>query len=407
MASLDVAVGDIDSPTSTGNLTESLSFTPKVILFFGCQKPTFGTDISTEARLFAGAMAGTGATDEGAISISADDGGDTTDGGYDTANGLETVSHSGAANLTANFVSASSNFVVNFSAVEAAAHKITYIALGGSDLSAEVEQITSAASSADIAETGFSFQPECMFFIARKQGRTALTLGAAVGTDSGDEWSIGCRWRSGSTQEKQVAHDLAERCLLMSDDAGAPEDECSFQSFDANGWTVNRDIGTDALEIISIALAGVQFEVGNFTSPTTATTKKITTGFQPELLFIIGSNLTNADARATSAPFGMGAAASTTVRYAHCGVARRNAEEAQTRSENDEIISTVLGDGTAVEEADLTVLESDGFTLDFTTASASALQYAYLAIAGNAAVAGVQSIIPPLQRKPLRHLLAR
>src|SRR3990167_9374864 len=126
-------------------------------------------------------------------------------------------------------------------------------------------------------------------------------------------------------------------------------------------------------------------KAGVFTLNTTTGNQAITgVGFQPDVVLFIPSNLT-ADGIQAHARVGFGAGSSSTARGAISANDEDGVEPSDsTRYHTDaEVLNQLaLGEQTILYEADLVSLDSDGFTINISTAPASGVKVAYLALGG-------------------------
>lgn len=125
--------------------------------------------------------------------------------------------------------------------------------------------------------------------------------------------------------------------------------------------------------------------VGTSTSPISTGTKAVTgIGFQPKLVMLSGI-LQTADGSASSLFYGFGAATSTSSRASVAIASQTSLTTTSTRRRhtNDKAISILTTDGLVSEEADLSSMDSDGFTLNWTTATTSARIVNHICLAGS------------------------
>jgi hypothetical protein len=170
----------------------------------------------------------------------------------------------------------------------------------------------------------------------------------------------------------------------------------SLDSFDSDGFTLDRHETTAASATLSyLALAGTfQSNIGVDTQKTSTGTKATTgIGFAPDLVFF-GSAQRVADSAVTAEAFQSVGAADGTAQ----NVAGRTDHDALGSSQGGKTYSTAkvlrhitVGAGagptiTTVAEADVDSLDGNGFTLDWTTADATAREFFYLAIGADVTV---------------------
>ena len=160
-----------------------------------------------------------------------------------------------------------------------------------------------------------------------------------------------------------------------------------FVSWNATGFTLNWTSGIQAsTNIHYLALGGTECSAiaRNFTPRTTVGTQPITgVGFQPKLLiFCYSTNL--------GTTRGYGAATSATSRWACSQSGVSGATMASTnlasRIQHQSACIALLNNGgatTLLARADLVSMDTDGFTLNWTTATATQINISYLAFGGS------------------------
>lgn len=176
--------------------------------------------------------------------------------------------------------------------------------------------------------------------------------------------------------------------------------ECGLTSFDADGFTLDWTTNGGGTQIVHfLALGGgdiVNQKVSTFTSPTSTGNKVITgLGFQPDLiLFLRHSPLSNLalGTSAAGAQFMLGAADHNFAQWcAHTvgddGVAVSAPYRPRSGMARDTLcVGAFNSSGTILERASLTAVDSDGFTLNYTTANTVGDTVGYLAISFTGAV---------------------
>ncbi len=273
---------------------------------------------------------------------------------------------------------------------------IHYWALGGSDLTnAYVGSIlTPATTPAAVGYTGFGFQPDFLM---------AMTLGATVvGDFTGGRIQIGAAssttdrasvlFESGDTipttaGSKQIVTKLCD----WTDGAGTILFTGDLQSFDADGVTIDWTTVQSTQRIVFVlALKGGRYWVGSDTQKTSAGTQaKTGVGFTPSGLLLMGTNrATSTSFDATLGKFSLGASDGTT----EGAVWMQSTDNVSTTDENtasvtDKILRHATNASTTDAEADLSSLDSDGYTLNWTTADATAREFVGVAVGSAAAAA--------------------
>lgn len=127
----------------------------------------------------------------------------------------------------------------------------------------------------------------------------------------------------------------------------------------------------------------LQTFVGSFTGNNTTNNQSVTgVGFTPKIL-IFWWTFNTADASAVNYQFGMGAAVSSSSRFALWSIAADAAatSDAARIHDNTKCLIACLANGTVVGAADFVSMDSDGFTIDWTTATNTI--FCFLALGGD------------------------
>ncbi len=287
----------------------------------------------------------------------------------------------------------SDGFTLNWTTNNASAYIIHYLAIGGADLTnVRADNFSLATSTGNQAITGAGFQPDfVMFLSARDSGaipntavHTYLSLGLAKSSSERAALAFASQDNAGTSETNR--YQRTTLCLATLADSGTVDSEADFVSMDSDGFTINNsDAPTLAHKVMYLALKGGSYKVGAETQKTSTGTKATTgAGFQPTGLFLASFNDV---AQTTPQPhhrFSVGAASAAGVEGASW---IGDTDAAATSSTNmstltTKVIHLINADDPASPsaEADLSSLDSDGFTLDWTTADATAREFVYLAI---------------------------
>lgn len=265
---------------------------------------------------------------------------------------------------------------------------IHYLALGGSDLTgvrAVNWQMPAVAGSK--AVSGVGFQPDAVIH-AHAGGVTTLnaaaTATAAFGlgamTANGDQWAAG--YAGQSTTQNARNQEVTQAITLLTT-AGAIAVQAAFTSMDADGFTLNFGLASGAYQAISLCLKGGKYKVGQFAKSVAAapTAQAITgTGFTPNGVLLAGVEDIVRSGSTTAIAFGLGATDGTS----EFATSLYGAATA-TRTSNDDSAKVWTKDNGAkvvVAEADMSSLDSNGFTLGWTTNDAVATSILYMAFGG-------------------------
>jgi len=305
-----------------------------------------------------------------------------------------------AAVFEADFTSMDADgFTINVGTHPGIDRRCVALCLGGTDLDVAVGTFqTGTTTGANIsAVTGLSFQPKAVI-----TSSTVLTAGHAVharamlGLASGasNEW-VSSGYDNDNSAASSTAHAYKTDAYLY---LGAPTStvniDIDFNTFNSDGWDHNITTAANDFLIGYIALGGtVQFYVGNAAQKTSTGTNATTgVGFEPSAL------ITAMGLRTTS-----GVDLSTGDFFYHVGFMTSTAEVGLAQFSDDNTADSEVAYGydatnsvyvitddatpTVPAQAKYSAFGSDGFTLDWVTADATARLFGFLAI--GAAAAGI------------------
>ena len=384
--------GAPDSQVVTG-----IGFQPKALILFAV--PTTSVGISAEYEFGIGFSDG---TDDYSIAGVSEDAVITSDSDRrHAAKALVILLQNAVVAAECDLTSFNADgFTLNWTTNNASGYIIHYLAIGGDDLTnAKVGTFNQSASTGNQAITGTGFQPDIVFLMRIISSTTIPqttifqfpTLGMA--TDSSHQWAIGMQSVDNSSaadtdrvqETNAVVHSLGSTGLLFLD--------ANFVSQDADGFTLNWILTGASRTFGYLALKGGQYAVGSDTQKTSTGTKATTgIGFTPKGLLLFSFNKIASVNPSTNNRFSLGGASaagtegSIWVGDTH-GADPMSTDKATSTTKIIQLIDTDAP--TAVDaEADLSSFDSDGFTLDWTTADAVARQFVYLAM-GDAAAADI------------------
>ena len=134
-------------------------------------------------------------------------------------------------------------------------------------------------------------------------------------------------------------------------------------------------------------MASISKKIGSITARTTTGSQATTgLGFAPKLLILWTNSMTGDGTAADACLMAQGMSDGATSAWA-AYFSKDNQSTSVARSSHSTAAGKIIGfanaDGTLIFEAGLTSLDSDGFTLDYTTVDGVARIIQYLAIGGN------------------------
>jgi hypothetical protein len=396
---LSVKTGVITSPTSTGSVAYTgIGFQPKLVKFFCVDKDAssgaplvlmFGAAASSSQR-WCGYICSTDAQINSQISIS-----------QTTANCIQVRYQDGASTShqgIADFVSMDADgFTLNWSGVVAAGHPIQYEALGGTDLTnVFVGTFDTGTATGNLAITGVGFTPHAVEFHSSRNVPASTVIASTSANpcnqmmgamDSAGNQFVNC-WSLEDAQDPTDNYDLTSntRCYLTSSANGAVLGAGSFVSMDADGFTVNRNTGgtSVATHYIAYKTSGGMFVGTDAQKTSTGTQAKTGVGAVPLLLHFYGSNDTSvADTTfvtGTAAAIGITDNSANELALAVSDTDGLTDTETTALAKTTKVLAWATGNTpTVVAEADCSTLDSDGYTLNWTTADATARAFGFVA----------------------------
>lgn len=395
---LSVKVGTFTSNAATGNqAVTGVGFQPSLVIFFGTGQASLASD-AARARFALGAA--TSSTARWTVGFTSEDNAAAADTERHTRTNKiwEIYSATAVLQQSGDLVSMDADgFTVNWTT--ALSVLVGYIALGGADLTnVKVGSFNLATGTGTQAVTGVGFQPDCVLMA---QGRADTTEGntdytsalLGVGTSSSAQWGVSCFDTNAADTTNNVRGQRTDNIIPRVTSTLAYAPLASLSSLDSDGFTINKSVAPAAAILTPyIALKGGQFKVGSLTQPTTTGTQSITgVGFQPAAVLFAGAGMAASTSVQDHLRFALGASTVTDELCAANTATDNVATTECARRLFGKAISFISGGTPTVDsEADMTAVGSDGFTLDWTTADATAREVLYLAM-GNTAVASTPS----------------
>jgi hypothetical protein len=297
----------------------------------------------------------------------------------------------------------STNIVLNWTTADSYQYVVHYLAIGGSDVSAKVVQWVSGTTTGNVAVTGVGFQPVLAIHAyanylqttapSNSAARAAFGLGAM--DMNGDQWAVSTYSLDAAATSDTQRSQVTDGCILSFSNALAVQKKAAIVSMDADGFTVNFSNSTSAnsMQVFSLALAGLNASVGSFLKSTGAApaSQGITgVNFKPAAVLLTSfQDVTqvNSLTPVTHSRFGIGASDGTT----EGSSAYEDLDAVTTTNvagidKTSKMFMKVNNSTPAIDaEADLTSMDADGFTVNWTTNDAVQTQILYFALAPLAA----------------------
>lgn len=414
---LSFKTGQWTSRNTTGtDIITGLGFQPKVILIWNFSYWIAFESIDSYAYFGIGAAVDTTAANQRCHFNVSEDGGASSVTHQSWNNAAVCNPGTGDAQNSTGAISAigADGFTVNWT-VASHANKQQYACFGGADLTnAKVGEITVPSVTGNQAITGVGFQPDVIILFGTGNTSSATVTGYSSGlgfaTSSSNQacTAIYEKHAASTRANKHYQRGANTACYALVDNT-TPTNvglEGSLVTMGADGFTINWTTVATAqqgVKIGYIAMKGGSWKVGTFTSPTTGTTpvSQSTTGvgFRPKGIVLTSACGTSATTVQANNKRSFGAGSGATDR--RCGFSGDNDATTSSVTMNVQkgakivsIYNIVASEtsSTINAEADLTTLDSDGFTLSWTTRDTNAYEILYLAAGDTTVVTGARNL---------------
>lgn len=275
-------------------------------------------------------------------------------------------------------------FTLNVTNLPAAQVIIHYLALAGDITGAKAGTFTANTSTGNQAVTGVGFQPELVLFLharatALPTAATHFFLGVGAMDSAGDQASSFVMSENGAAAANVCVIQQTNTAIVAPTGGMAIDCEGDYVSMDSDGFTVNwTNAPASAWVIGYLALAGGDYHVYNDLQRTSTGTEAYTgAGFEPAAMLAFSVNDTADGAIDTNLfKLTVGGTDGASEGYAWGGVTdNSDPSDTQQKTATDKTIAFCTVGSTTDAEADLQSFDNDGFTLDWTTADATAREF--------------------------------
>lgn len=386
---MQVASGSFALNTTTGKqVVQGLPFVPRFVLFFG----GLATSGTTEVSSF-------GAADnqcrQWAMATRNNHGVNPTvcERIWSSLYSYATSSGAGAITVTAEFGSIMHDGFAMQITTDGSARTLHYLAIGGSSVDVRVGAFDLTTASGTQAVTGVGFQPKAVLFSAATdnttEGISTTTTRYALGAmTSAAQWVMTEFGQGANTPSDEQGVARTDAALVRIGNALTTTMLAARSSLDSDGFTVNKSTppgGTVRIGYVAMGGSGLQVAAGAFNQPSSTGNQAITgVGFQPKAeLFISAGRVASTTPTAGSRTMAGFAVSSSNRRtyWTGAGDAVNPSQTARVVSETAALVHASPGSGgsTTVAVADFVSQDSDGFTVNWTTADATARQNFYMA----------------------------
>lgn len=249
------------------------------------------------------------------------------------------------------------------------------------------------------AVTGVGFQPKALMLVTVSttadtfQADSTLYLGFASSASGADQKSFSF-YGFDESDPSDVDSAFDANSVWHEQDFPNIGQQGTISSLDSDGFTItwsNSAASPIAWRIKYIAIGGTDVtnaEVGQFNAPAATGNSSITgVGFQPECVILLGTNHTSDNTLTDDfGTYSLGFASAAGEMGVMSGIIKNGVDTMSTaryqRTDKCLAMFAVSDPTTLTHEATLASFDSDGFSLNYTTASASGKRVAYLAIRG-------------------------
>jgi hypothetical protein len=386
---------NIDSSVTAGNdqSVTGTGFEPKIVMFWWSGS-TATSDTVAGGTISFGFGAATSSTSRYcAVGVSEDavDDSDTISR-MQTSECIRIYTDTATTDGIADFSTMDSNgFTLTIDDQFTSDYRISYLALGGSDLTnVYIGDFTWPGSTGEFSESGVGFEPDAL--LISSVGNTSLpggfsgyfSLGMATGSSNQGVAALSFPDNVGTTNT--AAYGYSGECTASAQTYGMTH-RGSFVSFGADGFTIDNLESTNAVQHCYICLKGGQYSVGDVTTRTDSNDISETVGFEPAAILFSSVNRAEStqDTRTDHARISIGAGTSTTNRSVQATSDEDALDISETAYTNqgDAVYAHVVDD--AIEALmDIKSIDASGFTCVMDDTETSACWVNYLAIGATA-----------------------
>jgi hypothetical protein len=288
-----------------------------------------------------------------------------------------------------------------------AGQTINYLAIGGSDVSAKVLNVAAPTANGTQSVTGAGFAPSAVMAVSGPNAAAAtitavgpITFGFAANGSSAVSLSTNVDINGTSAAHTTVD---STRFIDSIDQSGSFFAKATISAWGSDGVTLNWDVAPSAAMAVGLICLGgtVKYDVSILTKPTTGSTpisqSKTGLTWQPVMLLLASRGEAASTSAATNMKYAVGAATDPTQRVA-IGIYEQNASSATNlpcgvSSTTRALVIPGTSSGATLAEADLTSLDSGGYTLSWTKIDTIASEVIVLAMGAAVAAALASNVL--------------
>lgn len=386
---LNAYVGSFTQPTTNGaQSVTGVGFQPKLILFFMADV----TGFVLSAFHSYGAADG---SHQFYLAISIQNAASPSSFGVRRHSAAKCIGSvdvgSASVAVEAGFTSMDSDgFTINWTTTDATQRTVTFIALGGTDVSnVFIGNVLLNSSTGSQAITGVGFQPDLVLFstlgdatappdVARNTARANFGIGRPS-----TQQNSGCGANNAITIGTASGASYQRTSTALGWNGGTTvTGEFSLTSLDSDGFTLNITTASAAYMFYVAVKGALNMKQGSFNQPASTGNQSVTgVGFRPALVLLCSNNFAaSTSIQTASAKFSQGASDGTNAFAKWCGY--HNSSPTHGGSYLDTSLVIKMADETSnstLADATFTSLDADGFSVNWTTADSTARQVLYLA----------------------------
>lgn len=393
--SLRVKVGTFTANTSTGvqtvtGINDGTDFTPEVVLLWTTYQTASG--YTDEAVWQMGASDGTSSW---SVYCRTSDNNSPSDGDStsSTSNWVQVRNLTGTDQRIGAFSAFNSGeFAINWTTADAVAAIFHYVALAGTDISAQTLNFPSTTFVPSVTPAF----PITALLLAQGAGAVDSCF-TNVGWAASDPDGAVAQGAMAITIEDQATSDTHryQRTTLCSTHLSASTGAVSVEiAYSHLGLNLVTSASTTVHGLL-LGGSGLAAAAGAFNAPTSTTTHSVTgLDFAPKVVFVMSYGTTAQATLQTQARWSFGAGTGSAQGRSWFGAEDNVATSQTARGHSTSVIVTTADPNTtgsssaATSEASLQSLNGDGMTFNFTTADATARQILWLALGDAVASSG-------------------
>lgn len=257
----------------------------------------------------------------------------------------------------------------------------------------KIGKVEAPASASAVTVSDVGFQPKALLFWGTTRtsdgvfGALAMTIGFTASATSADHMAIGTGGDDAAATSNVANTQGAFVARMTTSSATASVVAAEITAISSTGFTIDFTLTTSGADIYYLALGGdslTNAKSGQFGKKTSTGSQSVTgIGFQPTCVLFLHSALSSGG-RASDAFMHFGAAKSNTERWTLSTDSNdgQAAGDADRYFSSSNVLSRNSDTGTVLNLADLTSLDSDGFTINWSSANATAEDIGFLALQG-------------------------